>query len=408
MRLLLFLGLLGSLNAAAVPPSPALTSRLAEAAAPYRFDFVDWMSSALADEIGRRWQPPPAPARQIEQRALVEQFLDLEQQIRDTRRRLDQLYTARIEPDAAIDSLEAQLIEAEVAQARLIPQVETILRHQVEAVLQAEGFTLNGAVFTPVAFRLIDPPTALIISPRDRIERVKFVGLQPGLTPGQRAEIEARLDRRGDVVSYITDIGGLGSYPTMVITHPSLPYLVEVIAHEWTHNYFFSFPSHMAWGYDTYPKLATLNETTADIAGKEIGRKVISNYYPDLIEQLPPLDNTGQPAPGQPSEFDLAMRRIRLRVDQLLAAGKIHEAEHYMETERLKLVAKGYNLRKLNQAYFAFHGAYAASPASVDPAGAQLRRLRAESGSLKSFVDRVGWLNSYEEFLVWLAVEGTQ
>jgi hypothetical protein len=97
------------------------------------------------------------------------------------------------------------------------------------------------------------------------------------------------------------------------------------------------------------------------------------------------------------------MQRVRHRVDTLLAQGKIEEAEAYMETERLKLVEKGYNLRRLNQAYFAFHGSYALSPGSVDPIGPQMRQLRAASASLKDFLDRVGWLNSYEDYLKWLA-----
>jgi hypothetical protein len=188
-----------------------------------------------------------------------------------------------------------------------------------------------------------------------------------------------------------------------------LPWLVEVIAHEWTHNYLFTFPTNIAWGYNTYPRLRTINETTADIVGQEIGRAVITRYYPTWIDQLRPLDTeTGLPAPAEPSEFEVTMRQVRLHVDELLTAGKIEEAEAYMETERLKLVEKGYNLRKLNQAYFAFHGSYALSPASVDPTGNQLRQLRAKSPSLKAFVDRVGWLNSDEDFLAWLQEAGIE
>jgi hypothetical protein len=62
----------------------------------------------------------------------------------------------------------------------------------------------------------------------------------------------------------------------------------------------------------------------------------------------------------------------------------------------------------LNQAYFAFHGSYALSPASVDPTRNQLRQLRAKSPSLKAFVDRVGWLNSDEDFLAWLQEAGIE
>ncbi len=100
------------------------------------------------------------------------------------------------------------------------------------------------------------------------------------------------------------------------------------------------------------------------------------------------------------------MQRVRQKVDVLLAQGKIEEAEAYMEAERLKLVEKGYNLRRLNQAYFAFHGSYALSPGSVDPTGPQIRQLRAASPSLKSFLDKIGWLNSYADYTAWLAEAG--
>ena len=42
-----------------------------------------------------------------------------------------------------------------------------------------------------------------------------------------------------------------------------------------------------------------------------------------------------------------------------------------MEERRLLMVEHGYPIRVLNQAYFAFHGAYAESPASSSPIGAQ-------------------------------------
>ncbi|MBN1219375.1 MAG: hypothetical protein JXM69_10635 [Anaerolineae bacterium] len=408
-RLLLFLFVFFGLTTAAAPPSQALLVRVDTVTTPYQFDFVDWMSNAIASEIGRRWRTPPLPGREVEQKALVQRFLDQEQHSRDLKQELNRIYAA----NSDLNGVEAAALEKELAglkatQAQIIPLVETILSRQVETILREEGFTIANQVFPPVAFRFIDPPTALILSPRDRIENRYFVGLQPGLDNKLRFEIEDSIDRRGDVSSYVTDVGGLASYPTMIISHPDLIYLTEVIAHEWAHNYFFTFPTNMAWGYQSYPRLTTINETTADIIGKEISRKVITRFYPDWTDKLPPLDDTGQPVPARPSEFHLAMRRIRLEVNRLLAEGKIEEAEAFMENERLKLVEKGHNLRKLNQAYFAFHGSYALSPASVDPIGPQLRQLRAISLSLKAFVDRVGWLNSYADYLNWLAEVGLE
>ena len=66
------------------------------------------------------------------------------------------------------------------------------------------------------------------------------------------------------------------------------------------------------------------------------------------------------------------MHKTRVHVDELLAEGKIDEAEAYMEQRRQIFVQNGYYIRRLNQAYFAFYGAYADVPggaAGEDPVG---------------------------------------
>ena len=45
-----------------------------------------------------------------------------------------------------------------------------------------------------------------------------------------------------------------------------------------------------------------------------------------------------------------------------------------MEEKRQFLAANGYYIRKLNQAYFAFHGSYADTAGSIDPIGPKLDR----------------------------------
>jgi len=77
----------------------------------------------------------------------------------------------------------------------------------------------------------------------------------------------------------------------------------------------------------------------------------------------------------------------------------IEEAEAYMEERRIIFVENGYNIRRLNQAYFAFHGAYADQPggaAGEDPVGEAVRNLRAQSESLADFVRKIAWVTSYE------------
>jgi hypothetical protein len=87
-------------------------------------------------------------------------------------------------------------------------------------------------------------------------------------------------------------------------------------------------------------------------------------------------------------------------VDELLAAGKITEAEQYMEERRIVFVDHGYEIRKLNQAYFAFYGAYADTPggaAGEDPVGPAVRKLREQSASLADFLRTIGKMNSFED-----------
>ena len=100
------------------------------------------------------------------------------------------------------------------------------------------------------------------------------------------------------------------------------------------------------------------------------------------------------------------MRETRRTVDTLLAEGKIEAAEAYMEERRRELVRQGYFIRKLNQAYFAFHGSYTDSPTSVDPLGSRLKELRIKSGTLKEFVDLVGQASTREEVEDILAAYG--
>ena len=89
-----------------------------------------------------------------------------------------------------------------------------------------------------------------------------------------------------------------------------------------------------------------------------------------------------------------------MTADALLAEGKIDEAEAYMEARRIVFVKQGYLIRKLNQAYFAFYGAYADSPggaAGEDPVGPAVRALREQSDSLADFVNTISWMTNFEQ-----------
>ena len=82
-----------------------------------------------------------------------------------------------------------------------------------------------------------------------------------------------------------------------------------------------------------------------------------------------------------------------------------------MNARRLVFWDQGYRfLRKLNQAYFAFNGAYADEPGGAagaieDPVGTAVRALRAQSASLADFLNRISWMTSFAQ--LEKAVEAT-
>jgi hypothetical protein len=107
------------------------------------------------------------------------------------------------------------------------------------------------------------------------------------------------------------------------------------------------------------------------------------------------------------------MRVTRVEVDRMLAEARaakqasdpaeaatwIEQAEEYMRQRRKFFAEHGYLIRKLNQAYFAFNGAYADEPgaAGEDPVGPAVKRLRDRSPSLRAFLDRMAPLTTFDE-----------
>jgi hypothetical protein len=201
--------------------------------------------------------------------------------------------------------------------------------------------------------------------------------------------IEADVDKL-DVSSLVVDLGGVGTYPNLVASDSDFQYIIETCAHEWTHAYLAFTPLGFRYvlniaGLSHNADISTINETVADIVGKEVGAAVVKKYYPQLL-----TGNLTTQSPSQPVfDFNKEMRTIRVQVDQYLAAGEIETAEQYMQTKRDYLEANGYYIRKLNQAFFAFNGNYADTPAFENPIGTQLSQLRAHSNTLKDFLNTV-------------------
>ena len=369
------------------------------------FDFVGWTLDALRVKLGQFALGSDNYISSDSQHQLVVDYLGLIHQIQRVEAQLNVVFADPniSDPQSASADLRTSLDDLYAQRDQVAPVAEAILQTQLSSVASDLDLTFGGQPVPPVLYHSTALPWALIISPRDEIRQETDISLIPDLTVDQHVVLEEQVDGALDVSSLVVGIGGIGLYPTMINQTSNINWLTEVIAHEWTHNILSLRP--LGLNYFTSPELRTMNETAASIAGKEIGLALIERYYPEFVPPPPPspLSDSDKPGPAlEPPVFDFRakMHATRVNVDKLLEDGKIEEAELYMEVRRKVFWENGYLIRKLNQAYFAFYGAYADLPggaAGEDPVGAAVRELRANSDSLADFLNTMSWMTSFDQ-----------
>ena len=380
--------LLFSLPAGSFTPRHDFDSRLKSIVKPYQFSTVKWEAKAIPGELKQSFMPHrESPKNEI---AAVEEYFSLTQQIKA----LKSNNPLGPSPEAELNRLQEQ-------KSALADTVERILEKQIGETLDELGIFSRVAGlrvdFPPVNFKLETPPYLLVISPRDRIESIQTVTLQSTLTRKEIGEIESGADALG-VSALVVGLGGLGTtYPTFVADDTSLKSVIETGVHEWLHQYLAFKPLGFYYVLDLTGlrrdyDVAMMNETLADMLGKEIGDLVYEKYYASPAGAI-----SQNPLQATTFNFNREMRETRQTVDSYLTRGEIEQAEQFMKERRDFLATKGYNIRKLNQAYFAFYGTYADSPTSIDPIGSELKELRAKSGSLKDFLGAASRLTSRQQ-----------
>lgn len=371
------------------------------------FDYAAWMLEALLQKNAFSALNLPRYLTEDQQREIVETYIALVREGNQLQRQISDIFADPnvADPTAAAADLLADQARLDARIERWGRMSEAIIQHQISVVLTEYGFQFGGQPIPPPLYKVTPLPLALIISPRDVIRQDANISLLPDLSLDEITALEARVERELNVSALVVSIGGVGVYPTMVMRTTDLPWLVDVVAHEWSHNYLTLRP--LGALYYSSSELRTMNETAANIVGREIGRAVIRRFYPEY-EPLPlpaaPHDEL-YPPPEDDSDtgefnFQQEMHITRVTVDRMLAEGQIEEAEAYMNERRAFFFEHGYRIRRLNQAYFAFHGAYADTPrgaAGRDPVGALVRALRARSSSLKDFIDSIAWMTSMEQ-----------
>ncbi len=296
------------------------------------------------------------------------------------------------DPDAAIARYFALDDRLDAEARRLENVVEAAIEGRIDAVLREQGvgglgpIPLPGAlaVWPPVDVELAQSPRVVVTSPRSRIERLRTTVLRPDLSQEELLAIEADAEADDPSVSAIVlRTGGFATYPALISNGRSYTRTVELAVHEWTHHYLVFYPLGLrALGSsDTL----TINETVADIVAAEVTPLIIERFGDPTAGAGPPASPTPEPAVNR----DAVLRELRLEVEALLAEGRIEAAERRMEEVRQELWEAGVRIRRINQAYFAWFGIYAARADSVDPLGPQLRELRERAGSLDRFLEEV-------------------
>jgi len=373
----------------------------------FEFDYFYWTIQSLWEKGGQAALGLQHYFSPVQQRRIVNDLLDLLNQLHSLEDQIRQIYA---NPEVKNPTMESESLLAQKQNLEAIfdqqgSLAESVIQYQISTILSAKGINFAGQPLPPVLFKMTSLPDQLILSPRTVIHEDASISLSPGLTARQMDELEDKVSSGLNESALIVPLGGVGVYPTMVYRESSLEYLLKVVAHEWVHNYLTLRP--LGWHYDDNPQLRSMNETTADICGTEISQAVLRYFYPDKAPPSPysqegifaVKSSLNQDQNQAPFDFNKEMHATRVQVDNLLLHGKVEEAEQFMELKRQLFWENGYQIRKLNQAYFAFYGAYAESPlgaAGNDPVGPAVRLLREKSGSMADFLNRIAGMTSFE------------
>ncbi len=359
---------------------------IARVTAPYGFDIARWELRYAPRKwlyaIGSWFKDRPDD--QQRRRDLMRYF-QLTGELNQLRGGLDQ--AVALAEDRS--SLEAQISARDAEQRSLEPAVEAALEGELTALLEDLGLTDEVPIFgidtvwPPVDFVVDDTPRVLVTSPRARIERSRSLLLAPDTTIEQSEAIEGAVEQQPDLSALVVGTGGVAFYPAVVRPSASLEQTLEVAAHEWVHHWLFFHPlgSRFFDGGD----IEVINETVANIAGRELG-SMLGERLAITVPAPEELGVAGAPANVVPIDARAEMRELRLEVDALLGSGRVEEAETLMEERRRFLAERGVFIRRINQAYFAFYGTYADTPASSNPLGPKIERIRNESASLTEFL----------------------
>ncbi|MBW1765059.1 MAG: hypothetical protein JRJ23_10050, partial [Deltaproteobacteria bacterium] len=320
-------------------PADSFDSKLDKIIKPYSFSIFGWEIEALSYELedflfGGGDETADDSPIVLEYFSISRQIRDLEWQIAIGGEGIGQ---------SELTALNEQLEGLRKQKGAMEDSVERIMQKQIiETLAQMDIYNPLDKhlkfefTFPPVNFELEAPPHLLIISPRDRVMRVREITLIQEISPQERQEIEDAINKLG-VSSLVVGLGGLATYPSFVIDTASLKFTINVAIEEWLHQYLFFRPLGFTYnlhltGIAPNSEIAVMNETLVGIVREEVGALLYQNYYSQYLGEVEG-NNGAETNQSDEPEFDFfkEMREIRLAVDDYLANGEVEQAEAFME-----------------------------------------------------------------------------
>jgi hypothetical protein len=251
------------------------------------FDYPNWVWDAAWIKLEQGTIGLPHLFDRATNKEIVVEYLRATRNLMQAEQEIEQIFAdpAVTDKEATSAHVRAQRDKLIDRQASLAPLAEATLQGQISEALAHFELTASGQPIPPVLYHTSSAPLALIVSERSVIQQIANISVLPTLTLDDQIKLENEVAGSLDVSTLVVPIGGVGVYPTMVTETTDLRWMLETIAHEWSHNYLSLHP--LGINYSTTPELRTMNETTASIAGNEIGTYVVQNHYPELLVSQP-------------------------------------------------------------------------------------------------------------------------
>lgn len=177
-------------------------------------------------------------------------------------------------------AVEKQLQKLAEERETVRPYAETVVEQQVAAVMRDEGLLVRGLLLPPPKFIFADSYYILVTSPREeiRLKYTKLLGRDLSVT--DQEEIESRVEEEDPGLAVLVlPVGGLAAfYPAQIYFRGNLIRLLDLSVHEWLHQYLFA-ASPLGRTYLQGGRMRTINETIANMLGREMGERVYLRYY---------------------------------------------------------------------------------------------------------------------------------